>query len=176
MKKPDYKIRTANPNDKVKIQNLVRHSIAKDKSLLSPDLVKPGFVEDFVDKIIRMGDMLVVENSQSELELIGEVHYYFTSADTGQEGLKELFFIPGFENTKKNRETDLVNWLYAEIKKKHKDVFRVELSAPVSDTSSVEHFREMGIMVEGNYSGRLQSKARGFSPVIPLSWFNPSFN
>ncbi len=176
MMKSLYKIRTANPNDKIKIQDFVRHSIAKDKSLLSPDVVKPGFVEDFVDKIIRKGDMLVVENSQSELELIGEVHYYFTSANAGQEGLKEFTFIPGLGNTQKGNETELVNWLFAEIKKKHKDVFRVELSAFLYHSSSVDHFREMGIVVEGDYQRRLQNKAKRPAAVVPLSWINPSFN
>ncbi|MFO7977306.1 MAG: hypothetical protein R6U64_01490, partial [Bacteroidales bacterium] len=70
------------------------------------------------------------------------------------------------------RETELVNWLYSEIRNNYHDVFRVELATPVSHSDTVDHFRKMGLHVEGKYKGRLNQKSGSSRMVVPLSWIN----
>ncbi len=173
----NYKIRTAKDTDKDQIHRLFRESIAREKRLINPALVHNEFMEEFVDKLIEKGHMIVVENNHNELELIGEVHDYCT--DEGEEEelvLQEISFFSRIDSTTAERETTLVNWLFGEIKSKHSNVFRVELNAPVSSSASVDHYKKMGLRVEGNYQGRLGTNPGQFTPLIPLSWANPSFN
>lgn len=171
-----YKIRTASDADKHKIYILVRESLASQKKLMNPALVTPGFMEEFVDKQIRKGNMLVVENELSELELIGEVHDYHTISEHEGDAapMREFLFISRLDNSACEREKQLVNWLYGEIQTKHRDVFRVELSTPVSCPETVDHFIKMGLRIEGNYNGRLKYGTGHAHITVPLSWINPS--
>ncbi len=172
-----YTIRTAKDSDKDQIHRMFRESIAREKRLVNPAIVHNEFIEEFVDKLIEKGQMLVVENNRNELELIGEVHDYLSAE--GQEedlALKEISFFSRIDSTTVERETSLVNWLFGEIQSKHSNVFRVELNAPVSSTDSVDHYKRMGLRVEGNYQGRLGANPGQFKPLVPLSWANPSFN
>ncbi len=173
----NYKIRTAKDSDKDQIHRLFRESIAREKRLINPALVHNEFMVDFVDKLIDKGHMLVVQNIHNEIELIGEVHDYCASDCQEEElALQEISFFSRFDSTTAERETKLVNWLFGEIQSKHSNVFRVELNAPVSSTASLDHYKSMGLRVEGNYQGRLGANPGQFTPLLPLSWVNPSFN
>ena len=173
----NYKIRTAKDTDKEQIHRLFRESIAREKRLINPALVHNEFMEEFVDKLIEKGHMLVVENHDDELELIGEVHDYCTAECKEEElALQEISFFSRVDSNTAERETTLVNWLFGEIQNKHSNVFRVELNAPVSSTATVDHYKRMGLRVEGNYQGRLGANPGQFTPFVPLSWTNPSFN
>ncbi len=173
-----YKIRTAKDTDKVQIHQLFRESIAREKRLINPSLVHSDFMSEFVDKLIKKGTMLVVENDHNELELIGEIHDYCTTGchDENELDLKEFSFFSRIDSTTAERETGLINWLFGEIQHKHSNVFRVELNAPVSSSATVDHYKKMGLRVEGNYQGRLGANTGHFIPLVPLSWTNPSFN
>ncbi len=174
-----YNIRSAKVTDKENIYTLVRESIAREKQLSNPSLVPSGFLEEFVDKAIHKGNMLVVENSMKELELIGEIHAYNTTDkhDAESSQLKEFAFFSRMDSMAADRETELVSWLFGEIRTRHHDVFRVEITAPVRNFASVDHYKKMGLTVEGNYERRLQNNPGGrFHLLIPLSWNNPSFN
>ncbi len=172
-----YKIRAARDSDKIQIHQVLRESIAKEKKLIDPNLLPYGFLEEFVDKRIKNGSMLVVENALHEMEMIGEVHDYRTSSSqdsSGGQSLQELSFISRTDRNKDNRETDLVNWLFGEIRNNYREVFRVELNTPVSSSATVDHYKNMGLVVKGNYLGRLKSKTTPFHLLVPLSWINPS--
>lgn len=173
-----YRIRLAKDTDKDKIYSLIRESIAREKRLTNPSQVPEGFMEEFVDKAIKKEKMLVVENQMEEVELIGEIHDYSLQGKHNKEspGLREFIFYSRTDRDVHASETSLVNWLYSEIQNKHRDVFRVELNAPVSNPDSVNHFKKMGLMIEGKHEGRLSKSAGPFNLVIPLSWTNPSFN
>ncbi len=168
----------AKDTDKGQIHHLLRESIAREKRLMNPSLVHNDFMEEFVDKLIKTGNMLVVENIHEELELIGEIHNYCTGRCEGNEdlNLQEFSFFSRIDITTADREKELVNWLFGEIRSKHHNVFRVELNAPVSSSASVDHYKKMGLTVEGNYQGRLGSTSGQFRPLVPLSWTNPTFN
>ncbi len=171
-----YKIRPATDGDKLKIYALIRESIATDKKIMSPDLISEGFMEEFVDKLIRKGSMLVVENSFSEMELIGEVHDYQTheQLDHEETALKELSFFSRLDRMPGERETNLVNWLFGEIRNNHRDVFRVEVSTPITNSASVDFYKTLGLRIEGNYQGRLKNKPEHLHLNLPLSWINYS--
>lgn len=173
-----YSIRTAKDADKDKIHQLIRESIAREKQLSNPSLVPNGFMEEFIDKNIRKGNILVVENNLEELELIGEIHDYQATGTTQDDGvfLREFIFFSRLDSTAQNRETELVNWLFGEIEKKHSNVFRVELNTFVKNAASVDHYKKMGLQVEGNFKGRLKNNDGAFQLLVPLSWSNPSFN
>ncbi len=173
-----YKIRAAKGTDKENIYIVIRESIAREKQLSNPSLVPTGFLEEFVDKAINKGNMLVVENNMKEMELIGEIHAYNISdnKETESSPLKELAFFSRMDSRAADRETEVVNWLFGEIRNKHHDVFRVEISTPVRRSASVDHYKKMGLTVEGNYDGRLQNNPGDFHLLVPLSWTNPSFN
>ena len=171
-----YKIRQANDADKHKIYTLIRENIATDKKIMSPDLISEGFMEEFVDKLIRKGSMLVVENSFSEMEMIGEVHDYQTyeQLDHEEASMKELSFFSRLDKLPGERETNLVNWLFGEIRNKHRDVFRVEVNTPITNSSSVDFYKTLGLRIEGNYQGRLKNKPEHLHLSLPLSWINYS--
>lgn len=173
-----YSIRLAKDSDKDRIQSLVRESLAMKKQLSRASVVPAVFLEEFVDKVIRKGKMLVVENACKELELIGEIHDYHPYETPGEDEapLREFHFFSRMDTSTSDRETALVNWLFGEIQSKHRDVFRVQLHAPVNSAASVDHFHKMGLRVEGNYKGRLNEKTGSFHLLLPLSWDNPSFN
>ncbi len=172
-----YKIRAANDADKMQIHDLIRKNIAGEKKILDPATVNVGFMEEFVDKVIRKGNMLVVENQKHELELIGEVHDYNTSSNTdGKDNLREFRFFSRTDIQSDKHETALINWLFDEIRAKHKDVFRVELSTTVGSQSSVEELKRMGFSVKGNFAGRLKIKPVSDRMTIPLVWTNLAVN
>lgn len=173
-----YTIRQARDADKLKIHSMIRESIAREKKLPGPSTVPECFLEEFVDKVIRKGNMLVVENDMKELELIGEIHSYHTSGEqTGEDNsLKEFIFVSRTDSESPAREKELVSWLFGEIQEKHRDVFRVELLSAVNHPGTVDHYKKMGLTIEGNYNGRMKHKAEKLNLLIPLSWTNPSFN
>lgn len=171
-----YKIRTAKDSDKTQIHQVLRETIARAKRLIDPNLLPSGFLEEFVDKKIKNGCMLVVENGLHEMEMIGEIHDYQTSdqQSTDDRALKELSFVSRMDRNQENRETEIVNWLFGEIRNNYREVFRVELNTPVSSSATVDHYENMGLAVKGNFRGRLKSKTSAFHPLVPLSWINPS--
>lgn len=176
MMETSYKIRTAKADDKTQIYALMRDNIATSKKIMDPDLIPEGFMEEFVDKLILKGSMLVVENNFAELELIGEVHDYLTDEQFGSEnsGLKELSFFSRLDKISNDRETTLVNWLFTEIRNNYQNVFRVKICTPVSSSTSVDFYKTLGIRVEGNYLGRMKSKPEHLNLSLPLSWINYS--
>jgi hypothetical protein len=170
-----YKIRLARVDDRNQIREMIRQSVAKEKKCLDPSLIHPNFIEEFVDKVIATGNMLVVENNRLELEMIGEIHDYLTSKNPDS-GIKEFSFISRCISDDCSSEADLVTWLFFEIQNKHKDVYRVELTMPVRRSSTFDQYKAMGLTVEGNYTGRLKAGFSDNCPIVPLSWINPSFN
>ena len=171
-----YKIRQANDADRHQIYALIRENIATDKKIMSPDLIPEGFMVEFVDKLIRKGNMLVVENSFSEMELIGEVHDYQTyeHLEQGKTEMKELSFYSRLDKMPGERETTLVNWLFGEIRNNYRDVFRVEINTPITNSATVEFYKTLGLRIEGNYNGRLKNKPEHLNVNLPLSWINYS--
>ncbi len=172
-----FRIRQAKKDDKAKVIDLFIHSIANKKNLLNASLVESTFVNEFINNAIEQGNLLVVENLENELELIGEVHYYYnTTLNSSDEYSRELTFFSRLERRKEDIDSDLIEWLFGEIEKKHKDVFSVEITTPVRDTACVEAYRERGISIEENYRGRLKNQNDSYKTVVPLAWVNPSFN
>lgn len=173
--KANYKIRKALVSDRVQILNLFRESVARRKKIVHTSLVDAGYLEKFVDNVIALGNMLVVENGDQEFALIGEIHDYSTLGRASG-GFKELSFVsvPAFNQS--DRETALVNWLFREIQSHYREVFRVEVTTPVRNQSAVDFYKKLGLTLGGNYSGRLKNTDSGSCPIIPLSWINPSFN
>ena len=171
-----YKIRPAIEDDKHKIYTLLRENIATDKKIINPDLIPEGFMEEFVDKLIRIGRMLVVENSFSEMELIGEVHDYHPveHLDHDVAAIKELSFFSRLDKMSGERETKLVNWLFVEIRNNYRDVFSVKINTPVTSSATVEFYKNLGLMIKGNYTGRLKNKPEHLNVNLPLSWINYS--
>lgn len=170
-----YKIRLAKEDDRDEIREMIRQSVATEKKYPDPSFIHPNFIEEFVDKVIAKGNMLVVENSRFELEMIGEIHDYLIDKNLAI-GFKEFSFVSRTGSNHIMGETDPVTWLFSEIKQKYKDVYRVELTTPVRRSSTVEQYKAMGLTVEGNYLGRLKDELSGTCPIIPFSWINPSFN
>lgn len=168
-----YRIRRARPEDSETIRELFRKSVANQKNLLHPSMVKTPYLEDFVNRSIKLGELLVVENAHQELELIGEVHAYYPQTGSDQ-FFREIHFFSSHENQASQQDTELVSWLYREIERKHQDVFNVCLSTRVSNKAAIDNLQQMGIRVEGNYQGRLKGTQR--PTILPLSWINPSFN
>jgi hypothetical protein len=175
--KNKFRIRKARKEDKPKVRELFIHSLANRKNIFHPSMVESDYVNEFVNKTIDQGDMILVENHENELEMIGEVHYYYNRTPTDNDGIsKEITFFSKIGRTKPDHDVDLVDWLYSEIEKKHTDVFSVEIIAPVSNVASVDAYRKKGIRVESNYTGRLKDGKSNFSTLLPLAWVNPSFN
>lgn len=170
-----YRIRLAKPDDRNQIHHMIRESVANEKKCLDPALVQADFINEYVDKVIAKGNMLVVENSQMELEMFGEIHDY-NLLENAAFVLKEFSFVSGKASSPLSGDTDIVTWLFSEIQNNHKDVFRVEMKSPVSSSSRVDYFRSLGMVVEGSYNGRLKNITGDHFPIIPLSWINPSFN
>lgn len=174
--KDKYKIRKATIKDTPQIRQMIRESVAYDKKLINPSSITTGFIEEFVDKVIEKGNMVVVENDHEEMELIGEIHLYNNIAGGQNEALKELAFISRNVFNENSRETELVNWLVREIQSRHQDVFRVKLSAPVCNLQQVDYFMQLGLRIEGKYSCRLSNKSGSSTMVVPVSWINAAQN
>lgn len=170
-----YKIRLAREDDKDEIREMIRQSVATEKKCPDPSLIHLNFIEEFVDKVIAKGNMLVVENNRFELEMIGEIHDYLIDKNLAI-SFKEVSFVCRFEPNDVISKTDPVSWLFSEIQHKYKDVYRVELTTPVRRSSTVEQYKAMGLTVEGNFKGRLKEELSDSCPIIPFSWINPSFN
>lgn len=170
-----YRIRLAKPGDRNQIHHLIRESVANEKKCLDPALVQADFINEYVDKVMAKGNMLVVENSRMELEMIGEIHNY-NHFENASFVLKEFSFVSRNASSPVSGETDIVAWLHSEIQNNHKDVFRVEMKSPVSSSSRVDYFRSLGMVVEGSYNGRLKNANGNHLPIVPLWWINPSFN
>ncbi len=169
-----YKMRSANNADKDKIHSLVRESIARLKMLSNASLVSLDFMQEFVDKMITRGMMVVVENDLEEMEMIGEMHDYIYPDANDNHPLREFIFFSRLGHTAIERETQIINWLYSEIQDRYKDAFRVKINTPVSSALSVEFYKKMGLTVEENCDGRLKKQHGHRQLLLPLSWMYPS--
>jgi hypothetical protein len=175
--KQSFKIRKAHQMDKPMVKELFAQSIADKKNLLNATYVVPDFLDDFVNTNIDQGNMILVENQNNELELIGEVHYYqSTVPGTNDVYSKEINFFSKPERSANEKETDLIEWLYGEIETKHKDVFSVKVTTSVKTFSHIEHYRKKGILIEGNIDNRLKNSGNLWKSMLPFCWINPSFN
>ena len=172
-----FRIRKARKEDKPQVKEVLAHSIANRKNLFSPTSVASVYIDEFVNKAIERGDMILVENHENELELIGEVHYYYNGQTSEKDGYsREITFFSKIDRTNTSEGNELIEWLYGEIEQNHTDVFSVELMAPVLNIDSVNSYKDKGISVETNYNGRLKCGKQGVHTFLPLSWVNPSFN
>lgn len=168
-----YKLRFANKNDVLQIEELVRDMLAERNSLMQPDMVNSDFVKDFVAKIVLDEEMLIVENSDKEIELIGEKHN-FSNNDNPDE-IVELAFYSNVISNGKKCDTELVDWLYSEVYRRHENVFRVEVTTSVSNDQSLEMLEEKGVIINGRTGNGASVKGKNARKVMPMFWFNPSF-
>ena len=172
-----FRIRKARKEDKPQVREVLADSVANRKNIFSAASVAGDYIDEFVNKAIDNGDMILVENHENELELIGEVHYYHNRHSSENDGYsKEITFFSKIARDSTVLRNDLIDWLYGEIEKKHTDVFSVEIMAAVYSIDSLNTYRAKGISIESNYSGRLKNGGHGFNTFLPLAWVNPSFN
>lgn len=170
-----YKIRPARAEDTEQIRDMVRQFVAIEKHCQNPEQITSSYMEEFVDKALVKGHMLVIENQQMEMKMIGQVHHYQTNGNPNQ-GFRELHFIPRMSTDGQETGTTLVEWLFREVQENHQDVFRVALTIPLNNADKVDHFRTMGIQMNMNQKGRFRSSGNVSVTVIPFSWMNPAFN
>lgn len=170
-----YKIRPARAEDMEQVRDMVRQYVALEKHCQNPEQVTSSYMEEFVDKALVKGHMLVIENQLMEMKMIGQVHHYQTNGNPNQ-GFSELHFIPRMSAEKQEAGTNLVEWLFKEVQEKHRDVFRVALTIPLNNDDTVEHFKTMGIHMNASQKGRFRANGGVSVSVIPFSWMNPAFN
>ena len=170
-----YRIRPASAEDREQVRDMVRQFVAIEKHCQSPEQITTSYMEEFVDKALMNGHMLVVENQLMEMQMIGHVHDYQTNSSRSH-GFRELHFIPRMSVGEQKAGTTLIEWLFKEVQEKYHDVFRVELTMPLNNTDTPDHFKAMGIHMTGNQKGRFRANGGVVLSVIPLSWMNPTFN
>lgn len=170
-----YKIRPARAEDMEQVRDMVRQYVAIEKHCQNPEQITSSYMEEFVDKALVKGHLLVVENQEMKMKMIGQVHHYQTNGDPNR-GFSELHFIPRMSAEEQETGTNLVEWLFREVQENHQDVFRVALTIPLNNTDKANHFKTMGIHMNANQKSRFRSSGNVSVSVIPFSWMNPAFN
>lgn len=127
------------------------------------------FVEGFINKSIKRGLILVVEENNSK-NIIGEIHCYGSGLKVFEHVLGELTIAVDPEYQGKKIGRALFEKLLNILKEKMPHIERVELIARESNEKAIKFYESLGFKIEGRFEKRIKSVGGGYEADIPMAW------
>lgn len=170
-------IRTATPEDKERIKVLYQQ-VAKAQNgglARSEDEMTDEYVNEFLNKSLEKGFVIVAEHPDDSNQLVGEVHGYPPEVRALKHVISDFTIVihPEFQGKKIGRT--LFTIFLEEIGRNRPDIGKVELSVRETNTKAMQLFQSMGFLIEGRMEMRIKSRKNLYEADIVMGWQNPNF-
>lgn len=167
------KIRKAKKTDIIKLIKLHRE-VAKVKNGIArtPQEISKKYVTDFLTNSLKKGLIFVAENNDN---LVAEIHCYKLEPNCFKNNLSNLTIVvhPDFHDQGIGKKIFL--HLLNEVKTKHKNILRIELTVRQSNQRAIKIYQSLGFEIEGIMKNRILDAEGKNSGDTMMAWFNPEF-
>lgn len=139
------------------------------------DEITPSYVSNNLQKSLKNGVCLLIDNPDNQGEILAEVHCYLLEPKVFSHVLSELTIVvhPNFQS--KGLGKILFTSLLQHVTMHRPDILRVELIARESNTKAIAFYQKLGFVIEGRMEKRIGNKTQTFEADIPMAWFNINF-
>ncbi|RRB06872.1 GNAT family N-acetyltransferase [Larkinella rosea] len=168
-----YKTRFAQVSDETAIYSLYREVAGTPGGIArEADEISPNYIAANLQKSLKNGVSLVIEDPNEPAVLVAEVHCYQLEPRVFKHILSELTIVvhPGFQGLGLGKLL-FVNLLQHVEEHRH-DILRIELIARESNKKAIEFYQKIGFTIEGRFEKRIDTKTGTFEADIPMAWFN----
>ncbi|GAB3901140.1 N-acetyltransferase [Larkinella knui] len=172
----NYKTRFAELKDEAGIYDLYQQ-VARIPGGIAREVdeITPGYVAGNLQKSIRNGVSLVIEDPENPGVIRAEIHSYKLEPRVFNHILSELTIVvhPDFQNQGLGKR--LFMDLLKHVEENRSDILRIELIARESNARAIEFYQKIGFTSEGRFEKRIDTKTGPFEADIPMAWFNRNF-
>ena len=139
------------------------------------DEITPAYVASNLRKSLEKGVSLVIDNPDTAVDIIAEIHCYPLEPRVFGHILSELTIVvhPDFQNQGLGKR--LFIDLLKHVEENRPDILRLELIARESNTKAIAFYQKIGFAIEGRFEKRIDTKTGRFEADIPMAWFNRNF-
>jgi ribosomal protein S18 acetylase RimI-like enzyme len=169
-------IRTAALDDLDKIKSLYQ-AVARQGDGLArrEDEITDAYIQNFLEKSIEHGLILVAIHPDDPEAFIGEMHAYKPGIQVFKHVYSDLTIAvhPDFQGKKTGRT--LFTIFLEEVGRNRPDIGRVELVTRESNLRAIKFYQSLGFRIEGRLEMRIRTKSGLYEADIPMGWQNPNF-
>jgi ribosomal protein S18 acetylase RimI-like enzyme len=169
-------IRTANVDDLTRIKTLYKEVAHHEGGIVRLEQeITDAYIENFIEKSLANGLIIVAENPNAADQLIAEVHAYKPGIKTFDHVLSDLTLVvhPAFQGKKIGRTVFTI--FLEEIAKERNDIGKVELIARESNRKAIGLYQSLGFSIEGRLEMRIKTSGGSYEADIIMGWQNPNF-
>ncbi len=168
--------REAMLNDVAAITRLYRAVAAVEGGIARyENEITDTYVQDFVQKSLSGGLIIVCEHPERPGELIAELHAYKQGPLVFDHVLSNTTLVvhPDFQGRQIGKT--LLTIFLDEIARNRSDIGKVELITRESNERAIALYQSRGFRIEGRLEMRIRTRARTYEADIPMGWQNPNY-
>jgi ribosomal protein S18 acetylase RimI-like enzyme len=170
-----YTVRKGKPSDLHKIVTLYRTVAARSGGIArEADEVTETYVINFIEKSLKSGIILAIEDPDNPEALIAEVHTYKPEIKVFSHIFSDLTIAVHPDYQGKGLGKLLFRTLLQETESNHPEIVRVELIARESNKKAIEFYKKIGFNIEGRLENRICDKNGKLEADIPMGWTRPA--
>jgi ribosomal protein S18 acetylase RimI-like enzyme len=172
-----YSVREAELSDLHKIIVLYRTVAARSGGIArTVEEVDETYVSGFIERCLKTGIILTIEDLYNPEILIAEVHTCSPGIKVFSHLYSELTLAVHPDYQGKGIGTLLFGTLFREIEFKHPEIQRVELIAKESNQRAINFYKKFGFKPEGRLEKRILGTEGKLEADIPMAWIRPEKN
>lgn len=166
-----YTVREGKPSDLHKIVALYKTVAARSGGIArEEDEVTEAYVMNFIEKSLKSGIILTIEDPENPELIIAEVHTYKPGIRVFSHIFSDLTIAVHPDYQGKGIGKLLFRTLLQETELKHPEIMRVELIARESNKRAIEFYKKLGFNIEGRLENRICDKTGKLEADIPMGW------
>lgn len=170
-----YTVREGKSSDLHKIVALYKAVAARSGGIArEEDEVTKTYVMNFIEKSLKSGIILTIEDPDNPEVIIAEVHTYKPGIRIFAHIFSDLTIAVHPDSQGKGIGTLLFRTLLQETELKHPEIIRVELIARESNKKAIEFYKKLGFNIEGRLENRICDKNGTLEADIPMGWTRPA--
>lgn len=166
-----YAVREGNPSDLHKIVALYKTVAARSGGIArEEDEVTETYVMNFIEKSLKSGIILTIEDPENLEAVIAEVHTYKPGIKVFAHIFSDLTIAVHPDYQGKGIGKLLFKTLLQETELKHPEIIRVELIARESNKRAIVFYKKLGFTIEGRLENRICDNTGKLEADIPMCW------
>ena len=168
--------RTAEPEDWPKIKQLHKKVAAQKNGIARwEDEVTDEYVQNFMNKVMESGLMIVALHPENNEDIVGEIHALQSKIRVFNHLMSDLTIAvdPDFQGKKIGRT--LFTIFLEEIATSRPSVGKVELFTRESNLKAISLYQSLGFTIEGRLEMRIKTPEGSYEADIVMGWQNPNF-
>jgi ribosomal protein S18 acetylase RimI-like enzyme len=168
--------RTADIDDIPRLVKLYKAVAQKEGGIARvEEEISEAYVNNFLEKSLSSGLIIVGENPDDPEELVAEIHAYKAGIKVFNHVFGDLTIVvhPNFQRMKIGRTIFTI--FLEEIARNKPDIGRVELIAREGNLKAIELYQSLGFQIEGRLEMRIKTPEGNYEADIPMGWQNPNF-